>query len=157
LPSHKFTPEIGVETDLKPTWTAKFNHVNGTQFTRELNQLIDFSLSDEAAIQNFAGDIIYSAQFENSEDVRYIKLTEVNQAVTTLAINGNTVGTKWYGNHIYDVGRYLKKGKNTVEITLTTTLVNYCRSLSDNPTAQRWTRTYKTPFSSGLEGVVFTK
>jgi hypothetical protein len=157
LPSHKFTPEIGVETDLNPTWTAKFNHVNGTQFTRELNQLIDFSLSDEAAIQNFAGDIIYSAQFENSEDVRYIKLTEVNQAVTTLAINGNTVGTKWYGNHIYDVGPYLKKGKNTVEITLTTTLVNYCRSLSDNPTAQRWTRTYKTPFPSGLEGVVFTR
>jgi hypothetical protein len=154
---YEFKPETGETIDLNLKWIAKFNHISGTEFTRELNQLIDFSLSDDEALQNFAGDVTYSTQFENKEGIKYIKLTEVNQAVTTLSINGNTVGTKCYGNHIYDVGPYLKKGKNSVEIKITTTLANYCRSLKDNPTAQRWTQSYKTPFSSGLEGVVFTK
>ena len=82
-----------------------------------------------------------------------ILLLEVNQAVTELAINGKHVGMLWYGNHTYDISTFLKEGSNKIEIKLTTTLANYCRSLTDNPTAQSWTRSYRTPFSSGLEGV----
>jgi hypothetical protein len=157
LPLYEFNTEPGEVVDLNSVWNVKFNHVNGTEFIREMNQLIDFSESDDETLQNFSGEVIYSTQFENGEAIKYIQLSEVNQAVTSLSINGKTVGTKWYGNHIYNVGPYLKEGTNTVEIKLTTTLANYCRSLSDNPTAQVWTRNYKTPFSSGLEGVVFAK
>jgi hypothetical protein len=42
---------------------------------------------------------------------------------------------------------------NEVEIKLTNTLANYCRSLKDNPTAQQWTSFYNTLVSDGLEGV----
>jgi len=157
LPVYSYNLEPGERLDLKLKWTARFEHANGNEFTREMTELTDFSLSDEEALQTFSGDVTYSARFENGEGIKFIKLAEVNQAVSRLKINGKTVGTKWYGNHIYDVASFVKDGTNTIEIKLTTTLANYCRSLSDNPTAQRWTRTYKTPFSSGLEGVVFTK
>jgi hypothetical protein len=60
---------------------------------------------------------------------------------------------KWYGNHIYEVGTMWKPGSNRIEIVLTTTLANYCGSLKENQTARAWTRSYKTPVSSGLVGV----
>ena len=157
LPVYKFNQKPGEKIDLNLNWTAQFNHANGTEFTKGLTELSDFSLSEDEALQSFSGDVTYSTQFENSGDINFIKLTEVNEAVTSLTINGKNVGTKWYGNHFYEVGEHLKEGTNTIEIKLTTTLANYCRTLSNNPTAQRWTRTYKKPFSSGLEGVVFTK
>ena len=95
----------------------------------------------------------YSSTFENSGTVRYIKLSNVNQGITELKINGKSAGLKWYGNHCYDVSDLVKDGTNNIEIKLTTTLANYCMSLEDNPTAQAWTRNFDTFFSSGLVGV----
>lgn len=157
LPVYTYNSEPGEPLNIETVWTAKFEHVNGTKFTREMKELIDFKLSDDEALQNFAGTVTYSTHIEKITGIKYIHLTEVNQAVTSLEINGITVGTKWYGNHIYDVSPYLQEGNNNVEIKLTTTLANYCRSLVDNPTAQRWTRGYKSPFSSGLAAVLFTR
>ena len=157
LPTYNFKTEPGEKLNLNLSWNATFEHINGTEFSREMKQLIDFKFSGDEELQNFAGTVSYSSQFESDEDIRFIKLTEVNQAVTSVVVNGIRLGTKWYGNHIYDLSPYLKDGTNTLEIKLTSTLANYCRSLNDNPTAQKWTRSYKTPFSSGLEGVVFTR
>jgi hypothetical protein len=136
---------------------VKFEHANGKVFTREMKELIDFKASEDKAIQTFAGTVTYTTQFDDSNKIKYINLTEVNEAVTELLINGEVVGMRWYGNHDYDVSPFIKEGENTLEIKLTTTLANYCRSLKDNPTAQAWTKTYRSSFSSGLEGVVFAK
>jgi hypothetical protein len=153
LPEYQFQTEPSKNTNLETTWDVKFEHINGTVFNRKMEQLIDFASSDDEALQTFAGTITYSTQIENSSEIKYLKLTEVNEAVTELFVNGNPVGMRWYGNHNYDVSDLLVQGTNQIEIKLTNTLANYCKSLSDNPTAQEWTKNYKTPFPAGLEGV----
>lgn len=157
LPVYEFRVLPTSVTALSPAWDVKFEHVNGTVFTRRIERLIDFKDSDEKEINTFAGTVTYTTTFENSGNVRYIKLDNVNEAVTELLVNGKKAGMRWYGMHCYDLSSYLKDGSNKIEIVLTTTLANYCRSLKDNPAAQAWTRSYKSPFSSGLVSVSFSE
>jgi hypothetical protein len=157
LPIHTFKTEPNESNELITNWDVKFEHANGTVFNRKMDKLIDFSTSDDKELNTFSGTVTYSTQFENTVNLKFIQLGEVNEAVTELAINGKSAGMRWYGIHCYDVSDLLKEGQNTLEIKLTTTLANYCRSLTDNPTAARWTANYKTPFPSGLEGVAFAK
>ena len=154
LPVYEFRTLPTSVTALSTDWDVKFEHVNRTVFTRRMDRLIDFKDSDDKEINTFAGTVSYSTTFENSVNVRYIGFDNVNEAVTELLVNGKKAGMRWYGHHCYDISKYTKEGSNKIEIVLTTTLANYCRSLKDNPAAQAWTRNYKTPFSSGLEGVV---
>jgi hypothetical protein len=154
LPEYEFASPPTKTTELNTTWDVKFEHVNGSVFTRKMDELIDFKNSEDEAIRSFAGTVTYTATFENSGSVKYIKIDNVNEGVTELMVNGNSVGMKWYGNHCYDISEHIRPGSNKIEIKLTTTLANYCRSLKDNPTAQAWTQNYDKPFSSGLQGVV---
>ncbi len=153
LPQYKYKEKPEESTILKATWNVEFDHMNGSVFNREMTDLIDFKTSTDTAITGFAGDVTYSAEFDNEKSFRYITLKEVNQAVTELIINGQHVGVKWYGNHCYDISTYVKPGKNKIEIKLTTTLANYCMTLKDNPVAASLTSNYQKPFSSGLVGV----
>ncbi len=153
LPQYKFKTEPAKNTSLETSWDVKFEHIDGTVFNRKMENLIDFKTSDDEAIRTFAGTITYSTQIENTGKINYLKLTEVNQDVTELFVNGKAAGMRWYGNHCYDVSDLLEEGTNQIEIKLTNRLANYCQSLTNNPTAEAWTRNYKAPFSSGLEGV----
>jgi predicted GH43/DUF377 family glycosyl hydrolase len=138
---------------LETLWEVKFEHLDGSEFTREMEELIDFSTSADEAIRNFSGTVTYSTVIEDSEIHDYICLEDVNEAVSELRINGESAGMRWYGNHEYEVGELWKPGNNKIEIILTTTLANYCGSLTENLTARAWTRSYETPVSSGLSGV----
>ena len=153
LPPYNLRTSPHKTTPLNASWKVKFEHINGSVFNRQMEQLIDFKNSDDDAIKTFAGTVSYTTQFENNGSTRFIILTEVNEAVTELKVNGKSAGIKWYGNHTYDVSKLLKEGTNQLEIKLTTSLSNYCKSLKNNPTAQAWTKRYKTSFSAGLEGV----
>jgi hypothetical protein len=55
--------------------------------------------------------------------------------ISEVKLNGKSLGTRWYGRHIYDATGTLKKGKNVLEVKVTTTLANYVRSLKDDPNA----------------------
>jgi hypothetical protein len=157
LPTYTFKTEPKQTKELNTSWDVKFEHANGTIFNRKMDQLIDFSASDEDELTTFSGTVTYSTQFENTGNLKFVKLGEVNEAVTELMINGKSAGMRWYGIHCYDVSELLKEGTNTLEIKLTTTLANYCRSLSDNPTAERWAGRYESPFPSGLESVALAQ
>jgi len=138
---------------LEALWEVKFEHVDGSVFTREMEELIDFRTSVDDVILNFSGTVTYSTVIENTERQDYICLVDVNEGVSELRVNGESAGMKWYGNHIYEVESLWKPGSNRIEIVLTTTLANYCGSLKENQTARAWTSFYETPVSSGLVGV----
>jgi hypothetical protein len=157
LPQYKFKDKPKENEDLIAIWDVKFEHINGEVFNREMKSLIDFKYSKDPAIQSFSGDVTYSTTFNNEKSFRFLTLKDVNQAVSELIVNGQLVGMKWYGNHFYDISSYVNSGKNSVEIKLTTTLVNYCMSLKENPVATVLTNRYKKPFSSGLVGVELGK
>jgi len=157
LPTYTFKTAPIETKELTTSWDVKFEHANGTIFNRKMDQLIDFSTLDDDELTTFSGTVTYTTQFENAGNLKYVILGEVNEAVSELTINGKSAGMRWYGIHCYDVSELLKEGTNTLEIKMTTTLANYCRSLTDNPTAKNWTGRYKTPFPSGLESVVLAE
>ena len=72
------------------------------------------------------------------------------------SLNGELVGTKWYGDHIYDIKSALKEGENKLTIKLTTVTGNYLKSLMGNPIAQRWTKN-QAYYPMGIMGPVKIK
>jgi hypothetical protein len=159
-PNLEGTPEPGPE---KPAfknpipvvgpWEAKFEHMNGQQFTENLDNLTEFGTSPLPGLNTFAGTVTYSATFNTEEDVKWLKLGDTNKGVTEIFLNGQKVGLNWYGPAVFNISDALRKGENRLKIKLTTVLSNYAMSLKDNPTAERWTRGFEK-IPAGLEGEV---
>jgi len=153
LPKYEVKKVVNSFSPLQARWDVQFNHANGTTFERTMKDLVDFKDANDKAIRDFAGVVTYSTILNNNEAIKYIRLSDVNQGVTELYLNGKKVGTRWYGNHLYDVSSFIKEGDNQLEIKLTNTLANYCGSLDKDKVARFWTHFYETPVSSGLVGV----
>ena len=156
LPKYQFASLPNEFIPLETKWEVKFDHMNGSTFSKDMTSLIDFKNSKDPLIRNFAGTVTYSATINSKDEIKLIKLSDVNEGVTELFINGEKIGMKWYGNHCYDVSKAIKKGENKIKIKLTTTLANYCASLKEDETAMFWTNFYETPVSAGLVGVEFS-
>jgi hypothetical protein len=135
-------------------WKAAFHHgVEDRTFERVLRPLEELSLSPDPELATFAGTVTYRTTFD-VPDTRFdrLDLGEAN-GVTTVRLNGQPLGVRWWGRHLYDLGDALTTGVNTLEVEVITVAANYVKSLEDNPAAHRWTWWYP-PISSGLVGPV---
>jgi hypothetical protein len=142
--------------ELKSSWSLTGDHINGKTITAEIDGLKDLKEIPEWV--NFCGSLIYRANFalRNKNKIEWMDLGKVC-GVSDLFINGKNAGTKWYGKRIYQVGKFLKKGNNNIEVHVATTMGNYLKSLTDNPVAQFWTnegRTIQPLHSMGMLGPV---
>ncbi len=135
------------------TWNVTGKRVDDKTFTWQMEELIDFSKSEDKTQRSFGGEISYTITINNDENFTHLDLGNVNGGVTELYINDEKIGKRWYGKAIYPIADYLKQGENKIEIKYTTVLANYCKSLN-NPLSNRWTRNYKDLVSIGLEGPV---
>jgi hypothetical protein len=133
-------------------WKLQLNHVNGQKRQITLRRLVDF-LQDRR-LKTFAGEAVYTKEISiaDPDAHSWISLGKV-QGVSELALNGQTIGVKWYGNHIYEVSGKLTKGENLLSVKITTIAGNYLKSLENNPTAQRWTRG-QSYYPAGMMGPV---
>jgi hypothetical protein len=124
-------------------WDVKFEHVDGTERTIVLEDLVDFNEREE--LKSFAGTIIYRKQLsiDKTGAPLWLNLGHVH-AISELAVNGHDLGVRWYGEHLYDVSSAVAPGLNNISIKVVTTLGNYMKTLKDNPTAHAWTS--NTPF-----------
>jgi hypothetical protein len=134
-------------------WHVSFTNINGRSFDRTFEKLSDFGISDDSQLSSFAGTVFYTTTFSSDGDGNWLELGKVNKGITEVYLNGNMLGVNWYGRPLFPLDNHLLNGENLLEIKYTTVLSNYCRSLTDNPTAQRWTRGYEN-IPSGLEGEV---
>jgi hypothetical protein len=132
-------------------WNLQLNHMNGEKQSIELETLSDLVKGNNT--KNFAGQIIYEKSIMiGSKDYGYIDLGDV-QGVSELTMNGQLVGARWYGSHIYNIKTALKEGENEVSIKLTTIVGNYLKGLKDNPVAQKWTR-HQDYYPMGIIGPI---
>jgi hypothetical protein len=123
---------------LSTGWKAEFRHChdNSVKFfnidtLKDIKEIPEFT--------NFAGQIIYRYNIViTSEIPKYLNLGKVF-GISELKINGNEGSVKWYGRRVYPISDQLVPGENLLEISITTTLGNYMKSLVDNPIAQYWT------------------
>jgi hypothetical protein len=132
-------------------WQATFEHVNGENFTRELDTLFTFDTPDDKELNDFAGTVIYSTSFNSTDTTGFLELGKTNKGISEVFLNGKNVGLNWYGKPVFPLDGALKKGENHLQIIYTTVLSNYVMSMIDNPTAERWTRGYKK-IPVGIEG-----
>jgi len=151
-------PQIDFDkfVELKPAWQVEFKHgITRATFRRSMTKLIDIGKSDDPNLHTFAGTITYRCDFDvNDAAYRILDLGKV-LGISEAALNGRTLGVRWYGRHVYDMADALKPGKNTLEVKVTTHLGNYTHSLKDNPVAKSWTRQMWVPFEPmGMTGPV---
>ena len=120
-------------------WQLDLDHVNGTTTKLLLDQLTD--LRQKREYMDFAGTITYDVSVKIADPGRkmWLSLGHIYD-ISELEVNGQPLGTKWYGHHLYDISKAIKKGSNHIRIKIVTTLVAYTESLKDNRVAKDWSR-----------------
>lgn len=132
-------------------WELQLIHINEDERRLKLEALTDLIEINETI--HFAGNIIYEKIINlEDDDYQHLDLGDV-QGISELSVNGKSIGTRWYGAHIYDIGDSLKKGENKLTIKLTTIVGNYLKGLKDNQVAQNWTK-YQDYYPMGILGPV---
>lgn len=133
-------------------WKIILNDVNGKSTSLTLEKLIDFSQRED--LRGFAGSVLYENEFTlaGTRNVQYLQLG-VTHGVAEISINNQKVGVQWYGNPVHNISRFVRKGDNTIQIKLITTLGNYMKSLKENKVAQIWMH-HQPVFPVGLVGPV---
>ncbi|MFC5282944.1 glycosyl hydrolase [Pedobacter alpinus] len=123
---------------LNTVWNATFNHIDGTVKNQEFKTLSD--LKDLPDFTRFAGTVSYKTtiNLKGNLNPQYLDLGKV-AGIAELIVNGQSLGTQWYGRRAYAINKILKSGENTIEIKVTTVMMNYMQSLTENATAQYWT------------------
>jgi hypothetical protein len=135
-------------------WDVDLRPANGMPFHRRVPQLFDLSLAaDDPEVAGFGGVAVYRAEFEWADETRTLLGLGTVHGVSSVRLNGKDLGTRWWGRHLYDTTGTLAKGRNVLEVEVTTTLGNRMRSLKDNPAAKGWAWWFP-PISMGLVGPV---
>ena len=118
-------------------WQLALQHFDGSTRQITLDALTDLKKLEET--KNFSGTITYNKtiQLNNISGKTYLTLGHIYD-VSELEVNGQHIGTRWYGNHLYDISKAVKQGDNQVSIKITTTLGAYTKSLKNNKAAQEW-------------------
>jgi len=145
-------PAAGAEKALAGPWQVSLHHVDGSTREITLETLVDFNENNE--LKSFAGQAIYRLSFAVEQPTAYhfLDLGKVCD-ISSVTLNGKPLGLRWYGRHLYELTNSLNAGRNELEVVVTKCLGNYCKSLSENKTAQVWTR--RQPwYPSGLLGPV---
>ena len=121
-------------------WAAECTPVAGKPFSVSELPLGDLRKSGDERLQRFAGDIVYRTRFELSEIPAgqiAICLGAMHD-IAEVQLNGEPLGTVWYGAPRFDATRRLQVGANALEVRVATPLYNYTQSLEDNATAMYW-------------------
>ncbi len=141
---------------LTQPWSVEFHHIDGSVNKTNFNTLPD--LKELPDFVNFSGTVIYSCSFEIAGNINcsFLDLGKV-YGISDVKLNGFHCGVRWYGRHIYAISDMVKQGSNNLEISITTTMGNYMKTLKDNAVAQYWTnekRKNQPIQSMGLVGPV---
>jgi len=150
-PQYKAVIDYEDYVEIKTPWQVELNPVDDKSFEIEMTKLADFA--EVPQLSTFAGTAVYRTEFNAADAKRTMLSLGKVCGVSELKLNGKPIGCCWYGEHIYDVAGALRPGKNVLEVKLATVLFNYCHSLKNNPTAQRWAGRGE-PVSVGLIGSV---
>jgi hypothetical protein len=120
-------------------WRLRMDHVNGTSQEHDIQTLSD--LSADEPTRSFAGYLTYEKKLEGDiSPFRWLDLGRV-YGVSEVSLNGESLGCRWYGRHLYRIPEHLSKTDDKVlRIKITTTLGNYFKSNPGNRVGHNWTR-----------------
>jgi hypothetical protein len=135
-------------------WDVELRPAHAASFRRRVPQLFDLSLATaDPDVADFGGTAVYRTEFDWTDETRTVLGLGTVHGISSVRLNGKDLGTRWWGRHLYDVRGALAKGRNVLEVEVTTTLGNRMRSLKDNPVAKSWSWWFP-PIPMGLVGPV---
>jgi len=135
-------------------WTVALEPVEGPASSRALPALVDFA--SDPALASFSGLAAYRTEFYwDGGDPVLLDLGRVHET-SEVVLNGKPLGVRWWGRHEYETSGVLRKGRNLLEVKVTTLAFNYCRSLKQNAACAYWVNRSgrKQPLPAGLLGPV---
>jgi hypothetical protein len=147
-------PDENSGVSLGENWHLDFHPVRDENFSITTDRLFEYGNHEDRRISTFAGRVSYQTTFELKETGWAFLDLGIEKHVTEVKLNGEKLGVKWWGRHLYHIAPgILKDGENQLEIIYTTTLANYANSLTGNEVARRWIK-LEEPDPMGLTGEV---
>ncbi len=151
---------------LSEDWELKFYEAyHGPSEVQEINQLFDWSNSENKKIKYYSGTSTYTKTFKfkgETENI-WLDLGEFSD-IAEVVLNGKNVGVIWTFPHRIDISEALKNGKNTLEVKISNTWAN--RLIGDHLLPEKERLTWRMADfrlseeelnSSGLLGPVILK
>lgn len=131
-----YTSESLKPVVLSNTWKLHFKEggplIPADKTMRVVQPWTDFK--DDAATQSFSGTGIYSTTFKldgKKADDYILQLDNLYESAK-ITINGKNAGIVWSIPFKLNIGNYLKKGENTIEIEVCNLMANRIRYMDQN-------------------------
>jgi hypothetical protein len=114
--------------DYSKDWSVQFDPAYGGPVKPILfPQLKSWTVMSDTAIRYYSGKAVYAKTIELDLSAAYIHawlLIEGLHDIASVKINGRDCGTIWTAPHQLEIGKALKPGTNTIEITVSNTWHN---------------------------------
>ncbi len=120
---------------------------------RQFGKLVSWTENAEPGIKHYSGAAVYTKELDlPASDLAagirvYLEIDQVCE-VAEVSVNGKSAGTLWRPPYKLDVTDYIKKGKNTLAITVANTWVNRCLYDATLPEGKRltWANSMQTHY-----------
>jgi len=158
-------PKAETVATINRPWQVTFNaNLGRPSHTVKFEELTDWTKHSDEQIKYYAGTAIYQNNFSLqdllNEESYYLRITELNGMVK-VKVNEVEVGGIWTAPWRIDITKAVKKGNNTIEISVVNNWMNRLIGDSRLSIAERSTKTFVNPYKpdsalqpSGLTGSV---
>ena len=142
---------------LRNGWNVHFGPKLDKTFDIKMDTLSDFNLSTDGKVKYFTGTATYSQTITISQN----KLSQASQIwfdldsmndIAVLKINGISVDTLWYPPYRTEITRYLKKGKNAIEVLVTNNWANRMIGDEQYPADFEWGKDRGVDLGRAMKG-----
>jgi hypothetical protein len=109
---------------LEGNWQVNFHHRNGTESSIQMPSLMDWKDHADESIKYFSGtatykkEVIIQEQAINSNTTVMLTLGQVH-IVAEVIVNNQKIGTLWTAPFEMDITKFVRSGKNKLEIKVT--------------------------------------
>ncbi|MFA6174917.1 MAG: glycosylhydrolase-like jelly roll fold domain-containing protein, partial [Kiritimatiellales bacterium] len=123
-------PALTTVQEITGSWSVSFTPANGAAFEITPFTLAGLHESGDARLNRFAGQAVYKTDFvwdKSADKALHLDLGAVPNCITEVTLNGQLLGTRWYGRHDYIPDGAIQQGANHLEVKVVTTLFNRLR------------------------------
>ena len=136
IPKWKYIEKTDAPIILNQPWQLSFKEggpeLPKARILKKIQPWTDFT--EDASTQSFSGTGVYTTTFDlkkNKTDDHLLKFDKLYESATVI-VNGKEAGIVWSNPFEISVGKYLKKGKNTIQIEVSNLMANRIRYMDKN-------------------------
>ncbi|MFC4219484.1 glycosyl hydrolase [Flagellimonas marina] len=112
-------PKNKVIQELNTNWELNFSDKTiGPEETIQLDNLMDWTQSENPKVKYYSGTATYSTSFEikKEEKTEYVLDLGHLGVMASVKLNGTEIGTSWMPPHVLKLGDLLQEGENQLEV-----------------------------------------